>query len=109
MSCEVRFVDQDWVFVEELKTRCSADTRCKNNIYSSTRLAKPIFHSLGPRLRYVLRISRLKQSLSINDLARRIGVTREELVAVEEGNEYPSQDLIKLLETELSVELVKKS
>ena len=105
MSC--RFVDQDWAFVDELKNRDSSQgTR---NVNTAIRLSEPRFHSLGPRLRYILRISRLRSAMSINELARCTGISRDELIAIEEGKEYPSQDLIKLLERQLSVELVKKS
>lgn len=98
----VRFVDQAWSFASEMTPQASSSA-----ISGCAPPPARTFHPFAPRFKTSLRIGRMNAGLPATELARRVCITKDSLVNMERGVEYPSPATLEQLERELNVVLAK--
>tara|TARA_B100000683_G_C12476066_1_gene549605 strand:+ start:1430 stop:1771 length:342 start_codon:yes stop_codon:yes gene_type:complete len=99
----MRFVDQGWRQVDFHSSSPKSDGAVPHALGVSH---APSLHVFTPRMRLMIQCSRMQSRLTVQELAKRVGVVPSELVAIEEGRQFPSNRTLELLQTVLEVDLV---
>ena len=98
----MRFVDQGWRQIDHQSA--TAPKSDSSSIAVTTQI--PSLHVFTPRMRTMIQCSRLHNRMTIHDLAKRVGVDPKDLIAIEEGRQFPANRTLESLQEILNVDLV---
>lgn len=106
----MRFVDQGWKQVDlHPPPPEAARPDASHGAHTFERLAvpqQPSLHVFTPRLRNLVQCARLEQRQTVAALAKQIDVSADDLIAIEEGRQFPSTRTIAALQRVLCVQLI---
>jgi ribosome-binding protein aMBF1 (putative translation factor) len=94
------FVRQGW---SEVNT---ASESAKHYCTAYKGAAQPTCHVFTNRMRQVIQCARLNARLTALDLANLIGISESDLLAIENGTKFPTNEIMHSLQNQLRVEIL---
>ena len=93
-------VAQVWSVVERAPRRDPPDETPRGFVRSAT--MQHIYQSLQRNIE----LARIRNCIRVSDLARKIGVSTDDMLAMERGDQFPTASQLRQLQTELGATLM---